>query len=689
MTCSRTGQPNPSCSRFAGLLPMVAMVILAGRISASELEPLASNPLGIPPAFEPVSDSRLVTAAAKLREAMGPLDAWLNRSRSGEGWRTYLDWPALEQQAASAQNADVDTLARLYRRLDSGAEGLELARFAAVRRALGGYLEAVGTAKNPKADEVYGRRLDQLAGAVATAAAVGTPEQLEPVGPILARLEESGQGAGVVQRIRRAVGRPNLLLEVDESLLARSVNRAVDETAPVNDVVLGTRVRGTGHTTGFVTLDFQPSLDRAVVDFRLDATNHSRTRGGQGPVTVHTLGTTTINASKRVLIDEQGVTALPVEAQADVDTKTAGIGVSAPIGKRIIRKVASRKVAEMRPRAEAISAERARERVRSQFEAQTAEPIAQASRDYQTKFRQRLMDRGWYPEMLHLNTDDRRMYVTARKSLADQIAAFSQPPATDPDAVLAARIHQSFFNNLAEQELAGRTLTKERLEAELEKAGRPMPDSLESEQDQPPWSITFAKRRPVELKVGDGTVRLTVRGSGYTSGEREFDAMDVWATYRIESEAGRYRLVRDGDVQIYPPDFVPGGGKKLSVQQTSLRGILQKRFNKVFDEVIEIKSLDLPGELASAGPLPLEQLEARKDGWLAAGWRKADPVVYETFATGESFVDGGIVHEQVIPGEVIIEERVLSEEPVVHGGVIFESAAEGGAETGSLVLSQP
>jgi hypothetical protein len=689
MTCSRNGQPNPSFCRFAGLLLMAAVVILAGRVSASDLDSLASNPLGIPPAFEPVSDSRLVTAAAKLREALGPLDAWLSRSQSGEGWRKYLDWPALEQQAASAQNADLDTLARLYRRFDSGAEGLELARFAAVRRALGSYLEAVGTARNPKADEVYGKRLEQLAGAVATAAAAGTPDPLEPVGPILARLEESGQAVGIVQRIRRAVGRPNLMLEVHESLLAGQVNRAVDETAPVNDVVLGTRVRGTGRTTGFVTLDFRPSHDRAVIDFRLDATNHSRTRGGQGPVTVHTLGTTSINASKRVLIDEQGVTALPVEAHTDVDTKTAGIGVNKRFGQRIIRKIASRKVAEMRPRAEAVSSERARERVRSQFEAQTAEPIAQAARDYQTKFRRRLMDRGWYPEMLHLNTDDRRLYVTARKSLADQVAAFSQPPAVDSDAVLAARFHQSFFNNLAEQELAGRTLTKERLEAELVKAGRTMPDSLESDKDQPPWSITFAKRRPVELKVGDGTVRLTVRGSGYTSGDREFDAMDVWATYRIESEAGRYRLVRDGDVQIYPPDFVPGGGKKLSIQQTSLRGILQKRFNKVFDEVIELKSLELPGELAAAGPLPLEQLEARKDGWLAAGWRKADPVVYESFASGESFVDGGIVHEQVIPGEVIIEERVLSEEPVVHGGVIFESAAEGGAETGSLVLSQP
>jgi hypothetical protein len=164
----------------------------------------------------------------------------------------------------------------------------------------------------------------------------------------------------------------------------------------------------------------------------------------------------------------------------------------------------------------------------------------------------------------------------------------------------------------------------------MEKAGRTMPESLESEADQPPWSITFAKRKPVEILVNDGSVKLTVRGSRYTSGDREFDAMDVWATYKVESDAGKFRLVRDGDVQIYPPDFVPGGGKKLSVQQTSLRGILQKRFNKVFDEVIDIKPLDLPGELKSAGPLPMEQLVARKDGWIVAGWRQADAPKSET-----------------------------------------------------------
>ena len=191
----------------------------------------------------------------------------------------------------------------------------------------------------------------------------------------------------------------------------------------------------------------------------------------------------------------------------------------------------------------------------------------------------------------------------------------------------------------------------------MKKANRPMPMSLEDDTDQPPWSITFAKRKPVEVKVGDNTVRLTVHGSKYTSGEREFPAMDVWAAYRVGRLDGRICLVRDGDVQIYPPGFVPGGREKLSVQETSLRRILQKRFNKVFDEVVEIEPLMLPGELESAGPLPLEQLQARKDCWLAAGWRRADPVVYSSG-----------------PGW---QETIISEEPRVQEGLILESAAAG------------
>jgi hypothetical protein len=252
------------------------------------------------------------------------------------------------------------------------------------------------------------------------------------------------------------------------------------------------------------------------------------------------------------------------------------------------------------------------------------------------------MERGWYPELLQMSTSDSRLSVTARMALTDQIGAFTAPPAVDPDAVLAARVHESLVNNAAEITLGGRTITQKFVEEQIRKNNGTLPEALGNDPDQQPWSITFAKRKPVELDASDDRVKVTVRGSRFTSGEREFPAMDIWAAYRIEPAPGGVRLVRDGDVQIYPPGFVPGGGEKLTVQETSLRRILQKRFNKVFNEVVDVEPLKLPGELERAGPLPMEQLVARKDGWVGVGWRKKDPVIHET-----------------VVGEVILSEVVV------------------------------
>ena len=622
-----------SAARAAWIIGAFVTASATGVAAAGDLATLAANPLGSPEAFRPVSEGGLATAAAKLRSALGPLDRLLARSPSGADWKKYLDWPALEAQAASGSNADPATLRRLQKLLDAGENGLEMHQFATVRRAVTAYAEAAEAAKSPEAQAAYAQRLDKLAAAVAAGAAAGTTEALDPVGPLLAKLTDSGQAPGVVARVRSAVDRPNLYLDIDESLLGSAVNRVVDERAPISDTVLGTRIRGTGHTTGLVLLDFVPALDQAIVDIALDATNHSDTRGSQGPVTVRTHGTTKVDARKRIMIDDERVSALPVEAHASTSTRTAGIGVSKRFGQNLIRKIASRKIAEMRPKAEAISELKARERVRQQFDSQTAGAIAQAQSDYQAKFRRPLMDRGWYPEMLHLNTSDSRLSVVARKALTDQIAAFTPPPAVDPDAVMAARVHETLVNNVAEITLGGRTITQQFVEEQIKKNNGTLPESLGNDPDQAPWSITFAKRKPVELDADDSRVKMTVRGTRFTSGDREFPAMDIWAAYRIEPADGKIRLVRDGDVQIYPPGFVPGGGEKLTVAQTSLRRILQKRFGKVFKEVVDVEPLKMPGQLAGAGPLPMEQFVARKDGWVAAGWRKKDQVVYASEPT--------------------------------------------------------
>lgn len=131
-----------SVFRAAALLAAIG----AQACSAADLASLAANPLGTAEAFRPVTEGGLATAAARLRTALGPLDRLLARSPSGADWKKYLDWPALQAQAASGTAADPTTLRRLQKLLDAGENGLEMHQFVAVRRAVTAYAEAAEAA---------------------------------------------------------------------------------------------------------------------------------------------------------------------------------------------------------------------------------------------------------------------------------------------------------------------------------------------------------------------------------------------------------------------------------------------------------------------------------------------------------------------------------------------------------------
>ena len=567
--------------RHAAVLFVVLLssISILGVCRGADIADFRKQPLGEVPPFQKPDKDALVDASDHLRKSLKPLDTLLSESESGLDWRDYLDWSALETQADAGQKLDVTVLLKLYRRFNANENGLEMYQFVTVRRALAAAIEVAVAATNDQAADTYTKRIQKLGGLVSNAAKEKTPKSLDGVGPLLARLVESRQASGLVARIRSAVDRPNLYMSVDESLLSSAVNRVVDRTSPVNEVVLGTPVRGTGHTSGTVLLDFLPSSQRAVTQLSFQATNLANTRSTKGPVTVCSEGVTELSAQKRIYIDDERVWADPTVASASTKTRMTGIGIRSRFGKNFIRRVASKKVSQMKPKIEAISERRAQERVRREFEAETAEAIGQASQDYEHKFRRPLKARGWYPELLRMSTTNDELTVVGRKALRDQIAAFTDPPRADEDSILSVRVHETLINNASEITLAGRTITQEFVEEQLKERDGELPESLTSAPDQPPWSITFAKRKPVEINSKDGSFKLTIRGSRYTSGDRSFPAMDIWVAYKIEAAADEIRLVRDGDVQIYPPGFVPGGDKKLSVSET-----ITKNPSKTFRE---------------------------------------------------------------------------------------------------------
>jgi hypothetical protein len=613
----------------------LAACALAGRhpclaeVPAERFEQLATQAGQAATAFRPVDPSALDAAAGGLRDSLRPLAALLARSRSGADWKTYLDWPALEAQAASGAAADPVVLRKLEDRLNAAETGLDMSDFVRVRKAVTRYAETADAAKGAGAKRCA-QRLESLAAALRAAAANGSLTSLAATGPMLERLGEAGQAPDVIRGVRDALGRPNMMLEVHERLFAQAVDRPVDEVEPVNESILGTRIRGVGHTTGLVHVDFVPSMDRAAFDLVLAARNVSNTRGTQGPVTVRSHGLTDISARRRIFLDDRTVTASPVEASASTDSHVTGIQVNSLIGRRIIDRIARRKIAETKPRAEAVAEAKARDRIRREFTAQTDPAIAQFRSEFQTRVRRPLESRGLYPEWIHIHSTDSALVTTARKASATQLAAASFPPAAADANVLTARIHESAVNNSLEQQFGGRIFTQDDAAKLATDFQAKMPESLGSDADQQPWAITFAKHRPISVSVADGRLTFMVRGDKFVSGERDFPGMDIWATYAIGRSDRGFVLTRDGDVQIYPPGFKPGSGEKLSPAETSVRRILQRRFDKLLKSDIEIPDLPLQGELAHVGPLPMHQFESRGDGWIVAGWRKKDPIVYGT-----------------------------------------------------------
>lgn len=644
----------------AGVILTASVTPASAQLPAQRLEQLANEALQATETFRPAGDAALESAAAGLRQALVPLDTLLSRSASGAAWRTYLDWPALQTQAASGKAADPATLRRLEELLNATETGLDMPEFVRVRKSVTRYAEVVDAARGNGANRMS-QRLGTLASSLMSASATGSSESLAPVPPILERLTEAGQAPGVVAAVRGANSRPNLLLEVHENLLAQAVNRPVDQVMPVDEVVLGTRVRGTGHTNGNVRLDFVPSTDRAAFDLVFDATNIANTRGSQGPVTVNSRGVTNLGARRRFFLDEYTASASPVQASAATDTTITGIAINSRFGKRMIQKIASRKIAETKPQAEAIAEGRARDRLRRQFQEQTEPALAQFRDQFQTKVRGPLEAQGLYPEMLHMNTTDTTLAITARKATASQLAAASMPPAADAGNLLSARVHETAINNMLEEKLGGRVITQADVDRMARESKAKMPESLGSDPDQKPWAITFAKHRPVTVAVDDGRVKLMVRGDKFVSGDRSFPGMDIWATYAVATSSQGMHLVREGDVQIYPPGFKPGGSEKLSMAETSLRRILQKRFDKLWKQVIDIPDLPLQGELASAGPLPMKQLVARKDGWVVAGWHRRDAGSRCMDRSSEAGPGETIIREEIVPGTTVPAE-VLSED---------------------------
>jgi hypothetical protein len=562
--------------------------------------------------FSKKSDADVQQALRRLDQAVADMDRVMARwaSDTRTGWQNNLDWQPMKEQLA-AESPDLRKLQAIQGKLYANQEGFELPQFAAFRDALRAYLDVSMFAANAKAQEFHERFADELAERLETYVQQPNTDDAVRIGQIIGWMARYGQAPELVTAVRQHFSRPNLFVQLSESMLRTGIETRVDERTRVREDILGTAIHGSATLKGRVSIDLVPNANSAAIDLLLTGTTYSNNTGYNGPVTIFSSGVTSVDARKRVLVDAEGITTHQARAACRTSSQIHCISAKSPL----IEKVAWKRVRQSKSQAEVIASQRASRRVAAQMNSEVVEVLAPAKELFAEKFRNPLLRRDGFPRELLLSTTDDRLFIRALQAGVDQLAAPDEPPALTGEHDVAARIHESLVGNLSQAYIGGVTWDDERIAILAERLTGDVPPALRITRDDDPWSITFANERPFDARFDDNRITMILRAKRFTRAEQELrENVEIKAIYQVEKTERGSRMVRQGDVDV---NF--GDGKSLSVGNVAMKAFVRKKFESLFQEKFESDGVALPGRWQMAGKMRLDQLNCGK-GWLVFGW---------------------------------------------------------------------
>ncbi len=538
-------------------------------------------------------------------------------SANAQAWIDYLDVePLLRAIESDESPVSVGRAAQELRfRLLGTSPGLELRVIRELRVAVEELIDAVVFRDKERSLTVVARQLESLADQLRAIDANPTPEQTADLSAVSAVLKSSGQADEVIDSLRQTFDEPNIAVTVSEALLQQAIEQAVDETGPVRECILGTRIIGQANMRGRVTADLLPSDDSAYINVTLMGTVESRNTGYNGPVRLRTSGLGSVTATRAVILNGSGVHLANTFADASLSTEIQAI--EHPL--KLVRKIAWKQARQQKPQADRIALGRLRSQVRDQFAQQTSEAIDADSLDFDRAKRvlQRLSLEE--PEQRWSSTSD-ALSLQAVFRRADQLASVTPRPVLDVSSDVAIQVHESAIDNALSPVLAGRTVRESELEDLLRQSGRPVGSMAESdgdddEEDEAPFEIDFARLRPIIFEARQNSLRIGVRGTRFLQGGRELkQPMEITAVYVPVEGDGVVTLVRQGEVGVK----FPGDGR-LTMSQAGLRRTIQKKFSAVFPETLLDRPWEVPDDLeipSLRGRVFRPRTVAAGDGWV-------------------------------------------------------------------------
>lgn len=578
--------------------------------------------------YQPIQPSKLVSVRQALRDAVAVSANRINRIPADERaeWIEVLKWDSFAKMVKE-EAPDLGQLNQTLVALYEDREGLEASHWLDLRTKLERFMYLAQYAGDANAQKLYDARVEALATAIAETAADPRGDQIQQIGRVLGLLDRYEQRSETVAQIRDHYSQPNLVATVSAQLASRAASRQIDRSLPVNDVILGTTIRGTAHTTGEISLRLLPNETRIAAQVQLNGKAMSTNTGTNRGVRINSRGTTLIDATKVVYADRNGIVTNP--ASADCSTKSKIDAICHNL--KLVRKIAWKKACQSKSQAECIANRRAEQRIRRELDIEVSKMVAENRIKFEKDVRGPVLRRNAMPKQLSAWSDPDRIWVRVLQANQFQLAAGGSAPSALPTSDVAIQLHESFVSNLSEGLIGGVTLTDEGLVERIEESGREVPEELKIRDDTDPWSITFSQRAPISVKLDKETIEIVVRGSRFTRGSTTvIRDMEISARYNIERADAGLRLVRDGEVNA---SYVKQGAESFG--DIAIKTLMRTKFTALFKDEFESAGIPLPGPLEGKAELRLASFESA-DGWAVVGWNMLDVAVESAVALSTS-----------------------------------------------------
>jgi len=615
----------------------------------------------------PLTDESFDVVRTNLRRAAHQLENRLGVGSSfAEGWKTYLRWPQLEPHFSAdtkITNQSLRELDLVLRRLRSNKPGLEHPVFVRTAVALERYQAlarwyALGKGRDTR--PFYDNYLLNLQKHLTRNLEKPTAESTRQIGKVLGLVHQLGHAPQLVQQVSAMFSRPNVFAEVSSTALQRLAQRPVSQCTPVRDCILGARVLGTANSSGMLSLRTLPADNHIALELQLAGNIQSRTASYKKPVRVGSFGSTNFIATKHLQISDDRFLVLPASTSARTKTRISSIKkTGGKFGRRLVERIARKKVAESKPQAERIAARHAERQVSEKFDRQVVDALYEARQNYDNKLHPPLERIGMFPDYLHMASSSSGIRIETTLASYKQISTHQLPPDTQLGNDFTLRVHETAVNNFLPHLLAGAKLQQEkeseppRMEGEvpawLKKATKApevkeqfIADKQTTEDEPPkssnfkPWSFQLNNEHPVSVSFDNQKMSLRIRIAELKTLEDGEESIrknwDFLVTYLVVQDGNRIVLRREGDIQVLPTGFDPqwfGDPRwddKLTGKQVGVRKNLEENINKRattgggFPLEIPLPPIQLPGANGTKQSLQLQQLGC-DEGWLTLGYR--------------------------------------------------------------------